>query len=143
MKLKLPWRKRFQSDERGAAVVEFALVAPIFALAVVIIGDGASLVLHYYDMRAAVSTAAQYVMVGGSDTSSIRSVAISSWTTRPDSGDVSVSSACLCGASTNACNTLCADQSVPRSYTTISATSSFSGTLISQALSAQQVVRVR
>ena len=135
--------RHFASDQRGGTAVEFALVAPIFALAVVIIGDGASLVLHYYDMRAAVSTAAQYVMVGGSDTSTVRSVAISAWTTKPDGGDVSVTSACLCGAATNACNTLCPDQSVPLSYTTISATSSFSGTLISQALSAQQVVRVR
>jgi Flp pilus assembly protein TadG len=141
--MKLPWRKRLASDERGTAAVEFALVAPVFALALVIIGDGASLVLHYYDMRAAVSSAAQYVMVGGNDTSAIRAVAISAWTTKPDAGNVTVSSACLCGAATNACNTLCPDQSVPRSYTTVQATSSFTGTLISQSLSATQVVRVR
>jgi Flp pilus assembly protein TadG len=135
--------RHFASDQRGGTAVEFALVAPIFALALAIIGDGATLVLRYYDMRAAVSSAAQYVMLGGSSTSAISAVATSAWTIHPQGGSIIVSNACLCGATTSACNVLCADQSVPKSYTTIRASSQFTGSLISQSLSAQQVVRVR
>jgi Flp pilus assembly protein TadG len=143
MRLRNPWTWAFVVDERGASAVEFGLAAPILAFAVLIIGDGANLVLHYYDMRAAVSSAAQYAMVGGTDPNAISSVALSAWTTRAPSGLVTVSNACLCAAASNACNSLCPDQSVPLSFTTIQATSSFSGALISQTMSAQQVVRVR
>jgi Flp pilus assembly protein TadG len=134
----------FRADERGGAAVEFALVAPVFALAVVLIGDYANLVLRYYDMRAAVTSAAQYIMQAGTSgtLSTAQSVATSAWSTR-NGGSVTVTNACLCGSTATACNVLCADQSVPKSYTTISASSSYSGTIISQSLSASQVVRVR
>ena len=38
--------RKFGSDENGGTAVEFGLVAPVFALAVLIIGDGANLVLQ-------------------------------------------------------------------------------------------------
>ena len=135
--------KRFEADQRGAALVEFAFVAPVLAAAVVMIGDGANLILHYYDMRAAVTSAAQYVMVGGSSLSTAQSIGLSAWTTRDPSGAMTVTNACLCSATVSVCNQLCPDQSVPLSYTTVQANSTYSGALLSQALSVQQVVRVR
>jgi Flp pilus assembly protein TadG len=137
------FRRRFGADQRGAAVVEFAMIAPIFALGVVMIGDGATLIMRYFDMRAAVSSAGQYVMVGGSEVTVARQVALSAWTTQAPGSTVSVSNSCLCASAPNACNALCPDQSVPLSYTTVQATSSYQGALISMPLSAQQVIRVR
>ncbi len=136
-------RKRFARDQRGAALVEFAMIAPIFALGIVLIGDASSLIMRYFDMRAAVSSASQYVMLGGADTGVAQQVVQTAWTTRSQGSTMSATHSCLCGAQTNACNTLCPDQSVPQSYYTIQASSNFQGALLSFPMSAQQVVRVR
>ena len=136
-------RSRFSRDQRGAALVEFAMIAPILALGIVLTGDTATLVSRYFDMRAAVSSGSQYVMLGGTEVTVARQVATQSWTSQAQGSTVDASKACLCSGTTNACNALCPDQSVPQTYYTIQAASSFQGTLISMPLSAQQVVRVR
>lgn len=137
------FRRRFARDQKGAALVEFALIAPIFALGIVLIGDGASLVMRYFDMRAAVSSGAQYLMLGGSEVGVTRQVVLQSWTTAAQGSTASATKQCLCASVANACNTLCPDQTVPQTYYTIQADSSFQGALLSLPLSAQQVIRVR
>ena len=139
-------RPSFASDARGLAGVEFAMVAPVFAISILIISDGALYLLRNHDMRAAVSSAAQYVMQTGTNASvtTAQSIALSAWNTKNGGSAVTVSNACLCGTTASACNTLCSDQSVPESFTTISATSPYSGVLLGQkTLSASEVVRVR
>jgi Flp pilus assembly protein TadG len=138
-------RLSFTSDQRGLAGVEFALIAPALAIVFLIIADGGLFMLRNHDMRAAVSSAAQYVMQNGTnaDLSAAQSIALSAWSSKANGSTVTVSNACLCGASSSACNVLCADQSVPLSYTTIQAASTFSGLILSQNLSASEVVRVR
>ena len=136
-------RRRFARDQRGAALVEFAMIAPIFALGVVLIGDTATLVSRYFDMRAAVSSGSQYVMLGGTEVGVARQVATQSWTSQAQGSTVTATKACICGTTANACNVLCPDQSVPQAYYTIQADSTFQGALISTPLTAQQVVRVR
>jgi|WetSurMetagenome_2_1015567.scaffolds.fasta_scaffold81696_2 Flp pilus assembly protein TadG len=136
----------FASDARGLAGVEFALIAPVLAVMILIISDGALYLLRNHDMRAAVSSAAQYVMQTGTnaDMSTAQSVALAAWTSKPVGATVAASNACLCGATASACSTLCSDNSVPQSFTTISASSTYTGAILkTQTLTASEVVRVR
>src|SRR5579859_7308187 len=62
-------------DRRGAAAVEMALVAPFLAVVVAGIASYAPQLDRVHKMRDAVSTGAGYVMTGGTDPTTIQSVA--------------------------------------------------------------------
>lgn len=135
--------RSFLRDDRGAAAVEFGLVAPLLVAVLVTTGALSGLVLAYNKMRQAVSSGGQYAMtVGPDDTTAVRDVVLAAWDDKPAGGAVSVVKACLCGTAVHSCTTNCDDGDYPQKVVTISATMTYAGLGGgSQAISASQKVR--
>ena len=135
--------RRLIADRRGAAAVEFAVIAPL--LGAIVIGlmvawEPATAMLR---MRAAIHAGATYVRNGGTDDAQTYRVVEESWERKPADAAINVSRACLCGAVAQACTTVCADQTPPSVYVTISATSTDTSRAFNQTLARSEVVRVR
>ena len=127
----------------GAAAVEFAIVMPFLAAMLIGVVQYGGMVIAYQQMHDGVSNAAVYVMRGGSDATTIKSIATSAWPNKPNDATVNVNQACSCAGTTQACNTLCADGSYPQSFTTISASGTYTGVWGNQSMSTSQVVRTQ
>lgn len=134
---------RWLGDKSGAAAVEMALVAPLLATIVAGIATYAPQLAVVHAMRDGVSTAAQYVMTGGTDPNAIQSVASSAWTGKQISDSVAVSQWCTCLGVTSSCNTLCSDSSVPLGWTQISASTIYASPLGNKTFTATQLIRTR
>lgn len=133
----------FLRDRRGVAAVEFAFIAPILVLVVAGINDGAQLIVKQNNMHSGVSAAAEYIMRGGSDMSTAQTIGLSAWPSHSDSASVSTNKMCYCGSTGGSCSSLCADQSVPTAYITVSASDTYAGWYSTAQISTSQKVRVR
>ena len=142
-------RTSFQSLRRaarhvgGAAAVEFAIVMPFLAAMLIGVVQYGGMVIAYQQMHDGVSNAAVYVMRGGSDATTIKSIATSAWPNKPADATVNVNQACSCAGVTQVCSTLCADGTYPQSYTTISASGTYTGVWGNNSMSTSQVVRTQ
>ncbi|QUD89386.1 TadE/TadG family type IV pilus assembly protein [Phenylobacterium montanum] len=130
-------------DEKGAALVEFGLIAPVIAVIVLGVINGATLMLAYNAMRTGVTAGAQYVMSGGQDLPTVQTVAMSAWSGHSSSASVTATKMCLCGSSSSDCSVLCPDQSVPQAFITVSASETYSGPSGTQPIATQEQVRIR
>lgn len=135
--------RRLRVAESGAALVEFAIVVPILSAFVIGIVQYGGMVIAFNQMHDAVSSGAVYVMRGGSDSTAIHDVAVAAWPNPPGDAAVNVNQACSCAGVTAVCNALCADGTYPQSFTTITASGTYSGLWGSQAMSNTQVVRTQ
>jgi len=133
----------FLRDRRGVAAVEFAFIAPILVLVVAGINDGAQLILKQNNMHSGVSAAAEYIMRGGSDMPTAQTIGLSAWPSHSSSASVTTNKMCYCGSTGGSCTSLCADQSVPTAYITVSASDTYTGWYTSTQISTSQKVRVR
>jgi len=136
-------KRRLLADERGAAAVEFAIVVPFLAAILVGVVQYSGMTLAFDRMHDAVSSGAVYVMRGGSDATTVHDVTVNAWSSAPGDASVSVSQYCTCAGVTSACSSLCADSSYPQSYTTITATGTYTGLWGSKAMSSTQTVRTQ
>ncbi len=130
-------------DHGGAAAVEFAFLAPLILVVLAGISDGASLVLKQSSMHSGVSSSAQYIMSGGADLATAKSVGLSSWPARSDKSTFSATKLCYCGSVVSDCTALCTDATAPKAYVTIAASDYVDGWYIKTTVSAQQEVRTR
>jgi len=130
-------------DRRGVAAVEFAFIAPILVLVIAGINDGAQLILKQNNMHSGVSAAAEYIMRGGSDMPTAQTIGLSAWPSHSSSASVTTNKMCYCGSTGGSCSSLCADQSVPTAYITVSASDTYAGWYTTTQISTSQKVRVR
>jgi Flp pilus assembly protein TadG len=137
------WLKRFRGETGGAALVEFVIVAPLLVAFVIGIIQYGGMIIAYNQMHDAVASGSVYVMRGGTSASTIKSVTTSAWPNAPSDAAVSVNQVCTCAGVNSTCSSLCADQSYPESFTTISASGTYSGLWGSQSMSSSQVVRTQ
>jgi len=133
----------FLRDRRGVAAVEFAFIAPILVLVIAGINDGAQLILKQNNMHSGVSAAAEYIMRGGSDMPTAQTIGLSAWPSHSSSASVTTNKMCYCGSTGGSCSSLCADQSVPTAYITVSASDTYAGWYTTTQISTSQKVRVR
>lgn len=133
----------FLRDRRGIAAVEFAFIAPILVLVLAGINDGAQLIVKQNNMHSGVSAAAEYIMRGGSDMTTVQTIGLSAWPSHSDSASVTTNKMCYCGSVSGSCTSLCADQSVPTAYITVSASDTYTGWYSAAQISTSQKVRVR
>jgi Flp pilus assembly protein TadG len=131
------------ADARGAAAVEFAIILPILSALVIGVIQYGGMIIANQQMHDGVSSGAVYVMRGGSDAATIKTVSLLGWANQPADATVTVTQVCSCAGVTGACNALCADGSYPNSFTTIAATGTYTGLWGSQSMSASQVVRTQ
>lgn len=132
----------FLADRRGVSALEFALIAPVLSTVLVLGWDGWMMINQATDMRTAVQTGARYYQIGGSDDAAAKTAALAAWVHKPADGALTVARACYCGTSVSDCSTTCAS-GTPSTYLTLTATSTFSGTMETKALTESEKIRVR
>lgn len=144
-------RSDFLTDVRGMGAVEFAILSPILILVIFGVIVGAAYATQLLDTRAAVQAGAKYVLQGGSNTTTIRTVALSAWANKPDGASIVVRRYCTCGITSSNCAVLCVStQKPPSAYIEIKASAAWSSPILynhwfksGAALTQEQVVRVR
>lgn len=142
-------RVKIVSDERGAALTEFAFILPVLVIALLGIADGWSLANSVAGMRAGVDAAARYVSQGGTDYAEARSIGLAGWDNHPSDADMTISRSCGCSGTTWSCSDVCADKTPPDVLVGIAATGGwhapFDTTFLpmSRTLRNEQVIRVR
>lgn len=135
--------KRFVGNTSGVAAVEFAMVAPLLAAALVMTLDASLHVVNRMRMESAVRAGVQYLMEDGRDLTTLENLVRTTWTSPPADAAVAAERYCLCSDVAHACDTLCGDNSAPESYFSISVSGTLDGYLVDTTLSADEDVRVR
>ena len=135
--------RRFAADRSGLAAVEFAFAAPVLLTALIGIADVGSLLADRRAMQSATHSGAQYFLSGGRDLEEARQIVLQAWSTRPEGGEVVTERYCMCADVVHACNTLCADQSIPESYSRIRIRGPIDGIWTQTTYEATETVRVR
>ncbi|EGF89274.1 hypothetical protein ABI_46220 [Asticcacaulis biprosthecium C19] len=134
---------RFARERHGAAIVEFALIVPVLLGVLAAVDDLSAVTMKEKAMRSSVSSAAQYVMRGGSDLSVARQIVLSSWTPETEDATVSAVKSCYCGSVAATCSNVCTDASIPQAYVRVSIVQPYDGWYTDTSIVAQQEVRVR
>jgi Flp pilus assembly protein TadG len=134
---------RLAAATGGAAAVEMAIATPFLTAALLGIVQYGGMIMANQQMHDGVSSAAVYVMRGGADATTIKSIATSAWPNKPADAAVSVTQICSCAGVGQSCTLLCADGSYPQAFTTITATGTYNGVWTSQSMTTSQVVRTQ
>jgi Flp pilus assembly protein TadG len=135
--------KRFCRAQDASAAVEFALVGPLFATAIVALADIANILVGVGSMETGIRSAAQYAMNGGSDMSIAQTQGLQAWYDRPSGATLSAAKSCICSGAGADCSTPCANGTIPETYVTVSATGTWHGNMISRTQTLSQKVRQR
>lgn len=133
----------FARDRRGASAVEFALVAPLLAVALLSIAEIGQVIYQRTDMHGALRTGGQYVLNGGRDLDVAEAIVTRSWSSRPEDGVVEATRFCLCAQEEHVCNAPCDDDSVPEAYITIQARGTLGGVVVEVGEHADDAIRIR
>ena len=135
--------RRLAREARGAAALEFAIALPFLSAMLLGVVQYGGMIVANQQMHDGVASAAVYVMRGGSDTSTIQSIALSTWPNKPADAAISVAQGCTCAGATAVCTSLCADGTYPQAFTTVTATGTYTGVWTNQSMSTAQVVRTQ
>jgi Flp pilus assembly protein TadG len=135
--------RSFLRSQRGASVLEFAILAPILATMLVAGSDTWMELNRKQDMHAAIQAGAHYYMGGGTDDTVAPTVSLSGWANKPSDAKVTVVRACYCNGTTTDCSTVCTvTNQAPEAWITLTGTTQWNG-LHPAALSESELVRVR
>ncbi|HEX8234095.1 MAG TPA: hypothetical protein VF559_12220 [Caulobacteraceae bacterium] len=132
----------FARDDRGNAIVEFGLIAPMIVGVIVLIGQTAVLGYSMLGMRNAVHSGAMYVMGGSRSVNDIKAVMAGSWSNKPSNSTMSVTQYFKCGTADGTEGVLCADNKLPAQYFRVRAQANFGG-VWDHNYGISEVVRVR
>ena len=133
----------FRRSQQGSAAVEFALVGPLFAAAVICLADVANSRVGVGSMETGVRAAAQYAMNGGSDMGIAQTQGLQAWSNRPAGATLTAAKSCICSGAGADCTVPCADGTIPETYVTVAASGTWVGNMISRTSSLTQKVRQR
>ena len=137
------WVRRLARRADGAAAVEFAIAMPFLSAMLLGVVQYGGMIVANQQMHDGVANAAVYVMRGGTDATTIQSVAMSTWPNKPSDAAVSVAQSCSCAGVAAVCTSQCADGSYVQKFTTISATGTYTGLFANRSMSTAQVVRTQ
>lgn len=135
--------RKFCSSERGAAAVEFGLIAPILVAMMLGIFDLGRMTYDRTDLHSAVRSGAQYFMAGGDDLDVAIAIIEDSWSSRPEVSQVTVEKCCKCAGVDAPCGQLCSDGEVPDIVHELEATAYFAGLFGQYEVSVNEFVRAR
>ncbi|MGQ0533020.1 MAG: TadE/TadG family type IV pilus assembly protein [Caulobacteraceae bacterium] len=135
--------RAFTRDRRGASAVEFGLIAPVLAFALLSVAELGQIVYQRTDMHGALRSGGQYVLNGGRDLAVAREIVVRSWTAMPEDAIVEATRFCLCGAVEHACSTPCSGGSVPEAYISLHAHATLGGIVVDYGDTADDSIRVR
>jgi Flp pilus assembly protein TadG len=134
---------RLTTETRGAAAVEFALVAPFLGALVVGVAQYGGMVIAYEQMHDAVETGAMYIERGGSTMATAQDISLGAWANKPTDAAVTATHYCTCAGVTSTCSSLCPDSTYPLAYTQIVASGTYTGLYANQSMSTTHVVRTQ
>jgi Flp pilus assembly pilin Flp len=135
--------RRFARDRRGASAVEFAVISPVLAVALLGVAEYGQVVYQRTDMHGALRSGGQYVLNGGRDLAVAEEIVERSWSSRPEDAVVEATRFCLCEDEEHACGSPCDDDSVPEAYVSITAHATLGGIVLDYGESADDAIRVR
>lgn len=138
-----PLWKRLARDRSGVTAIEFALVAPMMAAALVLTLDVSLYVVNRTRMHSGIRAGIQYLMDNGRNLDQLESIVSQSWSEKPANANIETERYCLCSDTRHVCNVLCADDSAPESYFSISASGTLKGLMSDRELAATEELRVR
>lgn len=138
-----PLLKRFAGDRSGVAAIEFILVAPMMAAAMVLTLDVSLYVVNRARMHSGIRAGIQYLMDNGRNLDQLEAIVSQSWSEKPANANIETERYCLCSDARHACNVLCGDDSAPESYFSISASGTLEGLVSDRELAATEELRVR
>ena len=142
----MTWLSRlcaFARHRRGASAVEFALIAPVLAIALLGIAEVGQIGYQRTDMHGALRSGGQYVLNGGRDLAVAREIVLRSWTAMPEDASVEATRFCLCSNVAHACNSPCSGGSVPEVYISLSAHATLGGIVVDYGDTADDAIRIR
>ena len=140
------FRRRVRSGAsraRGAAGIEFALIASTLVLLLISLVDLGTLVSQRREMSSALRSGASYFMVGGVDLEEAKAAVSSSWRDMPAETTVDVVKTCYCSGTVHSCTANCTDGSLPESFHIITAATVFQGLLVETEHHVVETVRIR
>ena len=135
--------RTLKKDERGLAVMEFALILPILTALVLLGLDGWLRINQVSQMSSAVQAGSRYYQSGGADDVAAAQLALQAWNHPPSDAAVNTARSCTSGGVGASCSSLCAGNNLPNVYVTLTATGTFSDLMGNQALTETGTVRVR
>lgn len=134
---------RFSDNDSGASAVEFALIAPVLAAALLGIAELGHVAFQRTDMHGALRSGSQYVLNGGRDLDVAREIVLRSWTSMPEDGVVEATRFCLCAQEEHVCTAPCDDDSIPEAYITLRAYATLGGVVTENGYDADDAIRIR
>lgn len=134
--------RRFSRDRSGIAAVEFALVAPIFAVILVMGWSVWQGEVGAEQAKTALRAGAQYYTAGGSTDSAAQTIAQNAWTSAPSNASVTTSRACYCAGAAANCSGTCSTGQQRTVYVTLTATGNGQGMLANQLQTQTETIRV-
>ena len=130
-------------DRSGVAAIEFAFIAPTMIVGLIVVTDLSKMIMDRNDMQSAARSGIQYMINGGRNLENARDISLAGWASKPADGEVTAERYCLCAEVTHSCNELCADESIPESFSRIRLVGTLHGIWVDTAQSADEAVRVR
>ena len=142
--------RKFFRDETGVGAIEFALIAPLLALVLLGTISGWAYYQQNNHMRDSVEVAGKYFLQGGTSEEVAINIAEAAWSDKPDDGSIALNKTCICGSVAASCGGVCSDSSIPETYWTIEASSTYTDPFLGKsvlenglALYEREVIRVR
>lgn len=142
--------RKFLRDDTGVGAIEFALIAPMLALVLLGTISGWAYYQQNNYMRDSVEVAGKYFLQGGTSEEVALEIADAAWSYKPDDASIVVNKTCLCGGVAASCGGVCSDSSIPETYWTIEASSTYTDPFLGEAIIAdglplyeREVIRVR
>jgi hypothetical protein len=111
--------RSFLRDRSGVAAIEFAFIAPVMIAGLIVATDLSKMILDRTDMQSAARSGVQYLINGGQNLDNARNISLAAWSRKPTDGDVITERYCLCAQVVHTCHELCADDSIPESFTRV------------------------
>ena len=130
-------------DRSGVAAIEFAFIAPAMIIGLVVVTDLSKMIMDRTDMQSAARSGIQYLINGGRNLENAKNISLAAWSSKPADGQVVTERYCMCAQVVHTCTQLCADESIPESYSRIRLTGTLQGLWADTAQSSNETVRVR
>lgn len=120
----------FVRDRKGAAAVEFALIAPLLAMMIILTVDLGMGIFSKMQVEDAAQAGAQYAIIHGFDSSAISSVVTNATSNSGISSSPAPVQFCGCpsaaGITAASCSGVCSTGNAPGTYVTVSAQGTYS-----------------
>ncbi|MFC3080544.1 TadE/TadG family type IV pilus assembly protein [Phenylobacterium terrae] len=133
----------FWRDQRGAAIVEMAFIAPIIGGMAAVSFAAWDVASRQQDMRAALEVGAEYYMNGGASDDIAKTTATQAWRNAPDDALVTSERICRCGTTVTICTNMCTGNVPPSVYVRMTASGTSPEAMFTPHQSAERIVRVR